>query len=718
LNRPCPFAIPATDNTPAYTPRVLKQDDTFLVVDLFGDIQAYEAHAEGLFYADTRYMSHLLLIVNGHRPLRLSSNVTEDNLALVIDLTNPDIVAGERVVLPKDTLHVLRTKTLDNGACFERIEVRNYGQEPVDVELVLRFAADFADMFEVRGQVRPQRGRLFPPVLRDDEAVLGYEGLDGVVRQAIFGFDPQPDALQPEGAAYWFGLQAGASRRIEITTRCRLGDEQLAVARNFDDALAKGRGRLERSKPLRADVFTSNVSFNYWVNRSVADIGMLITDKPTGSYVYAGIPWFSTAFGRDGIITAMQCLWYAPYLAEGTLRFLAATQATESDPASDAEPGKILHETRRGEMAMLGEIPFKRYYGSVDSTPLFVMLARAYFDRTGDRTLIEDIWPNIEAALGWMEQYGDLDGDGFLEYKRRAATGLANQGWKDSSDSVFHADGTLAEPPIALCEVQAYAYAAWLGAAALARAIGQGVRANELTAHALVLRRHGEAAFWDSDLGTYVLALDGEKRPCRVRTSNAGHTLFTGIASPDRAARVAATLMDPSSFSQWGIRTVADDAARYNPISYHNGSVWPHDNALIAMGFARYSLMASLSRLVTAMFDASMAIELARLPELFCGFERRPGEGPTSYPVACLPQAWASGTTFAMLGAMLGLSFNPLMRQIRVTRPVLPEFLDEVQVRNLRLGPGSVDLLFRRHTRDVALNVLRKDGDIEVLLVG
>ena len=718
VNRPCPFTIPATDNTPAYTPHVLKQGDTFLVVDLFGDIQAYESHAEGLFFADTRYMSHLLLTVNGHRPLRLSSSMTADNLSLVTDLTNPDIVTGEGGALPKDTLHVLRTKTLDNGACFERIEIRNYGQDPVDVELVLRFAADFADIFEVRGQVRPRRGRLLRPVLRDEQAVLAYEGLDGVVRETTFGLHPRPDTLQPEGAAYWFGLQAGERRRFEFTTRCRLGDEWPATARNFDEALVKGRAHLERQKPQRADVFTSNVSFNHWVNRSISDIEMLITDKPTGPYVYAGIPWFSTAFGRDGIITAMQCLWYAPYLAEGTLRFLAATQATEIDPVSDAEPGKILHEMRRGEMAQLGEVPFKRYYGSIDSTPLFVMLARAYFDRTGNRALIDDIWPNIEAALGWMERYGDLDGDGFLEYKRRAATGLANQGWKDSGDSVFHADGKLAEPPIALCEVQGYAYAAWLGAASLARAIGQSVRANELTAKALVLRRRFEVSFWDEELGTYAIALDGEKRPCRVRTSNAGHTLFTGIASPDRAARVAATLMDPSSFSQWGIRTVADGAARYNPISYHNGSIWPHDNALIAMGFARYSLMTPLSRLVTAMFDASMAIELARLPELFCGFERRPGEGPTSYPVACLPQAWASGTVFAMLGAILGLSFNPLMRQIRVTRPVLPEFLGEVQVQNLQLGPGSVDLLFRRHTRDVALNVLRKDGDIEVLLVG
>ncbi len=712
-----PFAISAPDTTPSYRPHVLKAGDTFLVVDPYGDIQATGRRAEGLFHSDTRFLSYLALSVDGHRLLLLSSNVTEDNLALVIDLTNPDIHFEGRH-LAKDTIHVLRTIVIEDGAYFETLQIRNYGCGPCAFVLMLRFGADFADIFEVRGQTRPQRGRYLPEVLRPSEVVLRYQGLDDVRRETSFSFDIVPDDLSSRSASFRLSLDAGESRSLAFTVHCMPNGERRSCSTDFGECWRNAQRRMQALREQRAVIRSSNVSFNGWLNRSSADIEMLVTMTDTGPYPYAGIPWFSTAFGRDAIITALECLWFAPYLAEGTLRFLAATQATELRPEMDAEPGKILHETRRGEMAALGEVPFGRYYGSVDATPLFVMLARAYFDRTGNIRLIEDIWPNIEAALRWMTDYGDLDGDGFLEYDRRTPTGLVNQGWKDSSDSVFHADGRLSEPPIALCEVQGYAYAAWVGAAALARALGRNERANEFTARAIDLRRRFENAFWCDELGTYALALDRDKRPCRVRSSNAGHTLLTGIASPERAATVAATLMDPTSFSSWGIRTIATTEARYNPMSYHNGSVWPHDNALIALGFARYGLTEPLAKLVTGMFETAIAVDLNRLPELFCGFDRRPGQGPTRYPVACLPQAWASGTVFALMGAMLGISFNPYTRQIRLTRPVLPAFLNEVEITGLTLGTGSVDLLFRRHTRDVALNILHKEGDVEVILVG
>jgi glycogen debranching enzyme len=713
-----PFAIPATDNTPSYRPRVLKHGDTFLVVDPYGDAQARDPAAEGLFHADTRYLSHLYLTVNGHRPLLLGSNVTEDNLALAIDLTNPDIAERGQPALPKETLHILRTKILDDAACLERILVRNYGQVPVNVELALRLQADFADIFEVRGQVRPRRGKYLPTTAQDSEIVCRYEGLDRAQRECVFRFETRPDRLTAEGAVYRFALGAGEGKTIEFAALCRPEPNSPVLRPEFPQSVEAAERRLEERKALRADLRTSNPSFNDWLGRSTADIEMLLTERETGPYPYAGIPWFSTAFGRDALITALECLWWAPHIARGTLRFLAATQATAEIPESDAEPGKILHETRKGEMAALGEVPFGLYYGSVDSTPLFVVLARAYFDRTGDQALIAELWPNIEAAIGWMERYGDLDGDGFLEYDRKSKIGLTNQGWKDSGDSIFHADGRLADTPIALCEVQAYGYAAWLGAATMARALGKNDRANTFTAKALALRRRFEAEFWCEEIGTYALALDGHKQPCRVRSSNAGQALFTGIASPERAARVTTTLMGRSSFSNWGIRTIAEGEARYNPMSYHNGSVWPHDNALIAMGFARYGLVEPLLRLSTGLFDAAMTLDLHRLPELFCGFARRPGQGPTGYPVACIPQAWASATVFALLGAMLGLSFNHHQRQIRLNRPVLPGFLDEIVIRNLRLGDSAVDLLCRRHTRDVALNVLRKEGKVEVIMVG
>ena len=380
-----------------------------------------------------------------------------------------------------------------------------------------------------------------------------------------------------------------------------------------------------------------------------------------------------------------------------------ANQATMLDAKADAEPGKILHETRKGEMAALGEVPFARYYGSIDSTPLFIMLAAAYYARTGDLDLVRALWPNIEAALGWMTEYGDIDGDGFLEYSRQSVNGLTNQGWKDSADSVFHDDGRLAEAPIALAEVQAYAHAAYRGAAAL------NERADRL-------QQRFEAAFWIETLGTYALALDGDKRPCRVRASNAGHVLLGGLAAPERAAQVADLLMGKDFFSRWGIRTIASGEARYNPLSYHNGSVWPHDNGLIAMGFAQYGLKQPLLGLLTGLFDAVLFLELRRLPELFCGFERRPGSGPTAYPVACMPQAWSSATVFAMLGAALGISFDAEARQIRFAQPVLPPWLSEIKLINLTLGDASADLVLRRSKDSVALDVLRRQGAVDIVL--
>ncbi|HWJ93150.1 MAG TPA: amylo-alpha-1,6-glucosidase, partial [Telluria sp.] len=393
------------------------------------------------------------------------------------------------------------------------------------------------------------------------------------------------------------------------------------------------------------------------------------------------------------------------------------TQATEHDPVRDAEPGKILHEARLGELAALNEIPFRRYYGTVDATPLFVGLAGAYYERTGDLDFIRSIWPSIRNALHWIDHYGDRDGDGFVEYARYTDAGLAQQGWKDSYDSVFHADGRLADAPIALCEVQGYVYEAKLRAAELATLLGEKRLAWELEDSALRLKERFNEVFWCEEIGTYALALDGAKQQCKVASSNAGHALWTGIATHDYALRVADQLLSDDFFCGWGIRTIPINAARYNPMAYHNGSVWPHDNAIIAEGMARYGFTDKAMKVFSALREASLYMDQTRMPELFCGFEKRPDEGPTLYPVACSPQAWAAACVFSLLQACLGLSFNPRQSEIRFRHPQLPSFLESVEIRNLQINGATVDLLLERYPNNVGVNVLRKDGSAEVVAV-
>jgi glycogen debranching enzyme len=483
------------------------------------------------------------------------------------------------------------------------------------------------------------------------------------------------------------------------------------------------RGLLAARRELRSatdggtTVESSNELFNEILCRSAADLSMLMTDTPQGRYPYAGIPWYSTTFGRDGLITALQMLWWNPGVARGVLRRLAAYQAKVTNPRSDAQPGKILHEMRVGEMAALHEVPFGLYYGSVDATPLFVLLAGAYVERTGDEETLGELWPSVEDALRWIDGPGDPDGDGFIEYRRATEQGLANQGWKDSHDAIFHADGRLAEGHIALAEVQGYVFAAKRLAARCARRLGDAALARKLETEAARLAERFEAAFWCPEIETYALALDGDKEPCRVRTSNAGQVLYAGIAGPERAAKVARGLMETRFNSGWGIRTVAKGEARYNPMSYHNGSIWPHDNSLIALGFARYGFAGSVEQLFKGLFRAATYMDARRLPELYCGFQRQRGRGPTLYPVACSPQAWASAAPFTLLEASLGLEFDPSKGEIRLHNPRLPSFLDEVTLRNLRLDSSSVDLRVRRHKDAVSLDILRTSGKIQVSIV-
>ena len=706
-----PFAVAANAST-ARPRRTLKHGDTFILVDSHGDIGVIPDGSDGLFHTDTRFLSLFALTLEGMQPLLLGSNVYDDNSMLTVDMTNPDIWRGGHIALPKDTVHLVRSLFLWRGTAHQRLAVGNYGDQPVEIHLTFRFDADFADLFEVRGTPRARRGVMKRSVIEPARVLLSYLGLDGKLRRTALFFDPEPSVLQARSASYHFTLAPHEVRRLYQFASC--DDEGMPKPQPFLRSLRSARRDLRVASRNATTVETGNDIFNEVLCRSMSDLCMLITDTPQGPYPYAGIPWYSTTFGRDGLITAMQMLAFRPQFARGVLRRLAAFQAKQDDPVNDAQPGKILHEMRSGEMAMLREVPFGLYYGSVDSTPLFVMLAGLYAERTGDDATIVELWPAIEAALAWIDGPADQDGDGFVEYFRATEQGLANQGWKDSFDAIFHADGRLAEGPIALAEVQGYVYAAKRLAARCARRMGREERAWALDSQAARLADAFEAAFWCPDLGTYAIALDGAKRPCRVRSSNAGQVLFTGICAPERAAEIAHDLMRPHFFSGWGIRTIAQGEARYNPMSYHNGSVWPHDNALIALGLARYNQKRAVEQIFQGLFDTASYMDMRRLPELFCGFARRRGRGPTLYPVACAPQAWASATPFTLIEAALGLEFDTGANEIRLRNPRLPPFLGHLILRNLQLKDASVDLIVRRHGDEVSMELLRTSGKIQV----
>ncbi|TPI60798.1 amylo-alpha-1,6-glucosidase [Mesorhizobium sp. B3-1-7] len=705
-------ALSSLDETAPREPHrlfALKQGDCFAVADAYGDIRGA---GDGFFRDDTRVLSEFRLTIGGRPMSLLGASLSQDNVLFTSNLTNLPIQSAAGRDMPQGAIHIERVRLIWQDRLFERITLSNYSREHSTITASLHFAADFRDMFEVRGSTRVKRGTTHIAKTDKTSVLLGYDGLDGLPRLSAISFSQAPDQLSDNRADFLIAVTKRSQKVLYVEVGPAVAD---APDRDrFRAAAARARFGMRAKRRHGATVHSSGRVFNDWVERARADVALLTTELSTGPYPYAGIPWFSTAFGRDGVISSLQMLWLNPGLARGVLAFLAEHQATETSPFSDSQPGKIMHETRKGEMAALRELPFGRYYGGVDTTPLYIHLASAYADRTGDMAFIDKLWPSLKAAAEWTEEASRATG--FVTYQRAAESGLANQGWKDSFDSVFHADGRIPKGPIALVEVQGYVFAAFRGLAALARRRGEFADAEHWENRAEEMRVAVERDFWLDDLNFYALAIDGEGQPCKVRTTNAGHLLFVGLPQPERARLVADQLLSAAFHSGWGLRTLADDAVFFNPMSYHNGSIWPHDTALCGVGLARYGERDSVVRLMSGTFESAVHFNM-RLPELFCGFARAPGEAPIAYPVACLPQAWSAGSTFMLMQACLGLEIDGWEGELHVTRPRLPIGIDTLMLRHLSVGDKVVDLTFQRVGDRVAAFLSdRHEGQVPLIV--
>ncbi|MDC3959121.1 amylo-alpha-1,6-glucosidase [Polyangium jinanense] len=693
---------------------LLKEGDLFLLTDAEGNVPRKNREGYGLYLGDTRFLSSYELAIQGLRPTILLSSDHAHFLGAQV-LTNPNLVTPEGQAVHEQTIQIRRYRLVRPTEVSESLTFQNYNRFPVTLDVELHFEADFSDMFEVRGIVKGARkGKPHAPEHMPNVLSFRYDGADGLARRTEVRFDPTPDRLASCTASYRIELRPGGSTCITIGVSV---DASPMMNTNGPSAPRRALTGYKQWLAGQVGVETSNSLFNAVFAKARSDLRVLLSGDPDAPFIAAGIPWYACLFGRDTIITALLYLWISAEPARQALRLLNRHQGSRDDPARDEEPGKVMHELRRGELARLGVVPFSPYYGTVDATPLWIILLAEYYRATGDLDLVRELRPNLDAALLWMDRYGDHDGDGFLEYACRSDAGLVNQGWKDSTDAITHPDGTLAEPPIALVEVQAYAYASRRAAARIYRALGDPARATSEELRAAALRDAIDAAFWMPAENTYAIALDRDKRQVATVSSNAGHALWAGAVPHARGELMARRLMEEDLFSGWGIRTLSTRAARYNPTGYHLGTVWPHDNALIALGFKRYRQEPLALELVTALFEAAQHFPAYRMPELFCGFARSAFAVPVRYPVACSPQAWAAASWATLLASLLGLSPNAPGNELRIVRPTLPRWLHWVEVKRLSVGRGEVDLRYQRVEEHTAVDVAAMRGDVRVTFV-
>jgi glycogen debranching enzyme len=684
---------------------------TFLSTTIAGDIMPPGAPDTGFFHDDTRFLSRIELRVDGYRTVVLSSS-TEQTFASQIELTTGKSTTRDTYEIPENTVHIRREQLLASDTLYDNFSFENFNFQELELVIELAYEADYMDVFQVRGVARQVLGHYYQPIVRRDCIIFHYCGLDHVTRETVIQFSPEPETVDGTTARWKLRLPPFKRFQLHTTIVPHIESRRSRSSRpDFTQQLRMRREAFAVWDSHSSSFNSSNSIFDKMVGTCKGDFHALQIPDQKERVIAAGIPWFATMFGRDSIIAAYQSLLLNPQLATETLRVLAQHQGKEKDDWRDEEPGKILHEYREGEMTRAGEMPFGPYYGSVDATPLWLILLSETFNWTADEQLVKDMLPHAYRALDWIDHYGDLDGDGFVEYHCRSSKGLVNQGWKDSWDAIMHRDGEVAKSPIALCEVQGYVYEAKYRMASLMRSFGDIKTADRLKKESAEMAKRFEKAFWMPKLGFYAMALDRDKRQTQVVSSNPGHLLFTRMLPQERAKSITQRFMRADMFSGWGWRTMSREERVFNPLSYHRGSIWPHDNSIIAHGMALYEFREPANQLFASLFEAALNFRDYRLPELFCGIERQEFDEPVQYPVSCSPQAWASGAVFLLLMSVLGIRPSAQRKELNIVNPSLPAFLDNLSIRNMRVGGSRVGLDFTRRGDRTFCNVVDIEGE-------
>ncbi|TFE22869.1 amylo-alpha-1,6-glucosidase [Cohnella luojiensis] len=669
--------------------RVIKENDIFLTTDKSGDIPAENSAGLGLYMKDTRFLNRMELFINGEKPLLLTSSAEENYVANIL-LTNKHMERDGELLLWRESVEIQRVRFIFGDIVYETVKLSNFSPKPLNFEFSAAFAADFKDMFIVRGYNDATNGIILPVEIRDNLMIFRYGGTDGIQRETRIDWDLEHELVDESGEVFFrLSLLPAENREITFTITPSLNGA-LPLKHQKEQAVKlltdSYRTWFRKSTWIRTDL----VLYDELYDRGLQDLRVLLTDIGYGSFPVAGLPLFAVPFGRDSLIAALQMLPSNPQIAKGTLKTMAAFQGTKVDLWRDEQPGKIMHELRSGELANTNQIPFNPYYGTIDSTPLFLVLLAEYYHWTEDLELVKELFPQAEKALMWINEYGDRDKDGFVEYHQESSKGIANQGWKDSGDSIIHENGDYGHAPIALVEVQGYVYQAKTKLAPILRLLGKDELADRIHQDAQELKKKFNQSFWMDDHKYFAIALDSRKNQVRSVTSNPGHALMSGIVEEAKAAEVAKRLVSSDMFSGYGIRTMSSESAGFNPMSYHDGSVWPHDNSICLMGLGALGFKEEASIIMSGMLKAAKGFEYSRLPELFCGYDISRGS-PVPYPVACSPQAWAAGTPIVFLQVMLGIVPDAIAKTITLD-PVLPQGMDSIQVERLAIGQGHLDL--------------------------